>query len=117
MKIRYSFLFVYFIAKANIQRDTQYPDAQQKIARLEADKGPARPEEPEKVFDKPIFTQLLTGPTELWEGQIAHYECRVVPVGDANLRFEWYINGKELKIGASKYSQIHNLSNQTKINL
>jgi titin len=65
---------------------------------LEADK-PNRPEEPEKTFDKPIFTQLLTGPTELWEGQIARYECRVVPVGDSNLRFEWYINGIELQIG------------------
>jgi len=58
-----------------------------------------RPEEPEKTFDKPIFTQLLTGPTELWEGQMARYECRVVPVGDASLRFEWYMNGIELKMG------------------
>lgn len=54
---------------------------------------------PDKIFDKPIFTQLLTGPTELWEGQMARYECRVVPVGDASLRFEWYMNGVELKMG------------------
>lgn len=85
--------------KANIQLDTQHPEAQRRIAQLEADKGVGRPEEPEKVFDKPIFTQLLTGPTELWEGQMARYECRVVPVGDASLRFEWYMNGVELKMG------------------
>lgn len=88
-----------YLGKASIQLDTQHPEAQRKIAQLEADKGPSRPEEPEKVFDKPIFTQLLTGPTELWEGQMARYECRVVPVGDASLRFEWYINGVELKMG------------------
>lgn len=30
---------------------------------------------------------------------MARYECRVVPVGDASLRFEWYMNGVELKMG------------------
>ncbi|XP_014204704.1 titin [Copidosoma floridanum] len=94
------------LSKASIQLDTQHPEAQQKIARLEADRIPMRPEEPEKVFDKPIFTQLLTGPAELWEGQVAHYECRVVPVGDINLRFEWYVNGVELKMG-SRYHVSH----------
>ncbi|KAL6255452.1 hypothetical protein P5V15_013787 [Pogonomyrmex californicus] len=85
--------------KASIQLDTQHPEAQRKIAQLEA-KETGRPEEPEKIFDKPIFTQLLTGPTELWEGQMARYECRVVPVGDASLKFEWYMNGIELKMGS-----------------
>lgn len=57
------------LTKDSIQLGTQHPEAQQKIARLEA-KKPSRSEEPEKVFDKPIFTQLLTGPSELWEGQV-----------------------------------------------
>ena len=94
------------LGKANIQLETQHPEAQRKIAQLEADK-PGRPEKPEKIFDKPIFTQLLTGPTELWEGQMARYECRVVPVGDASLRFEWYINGVELKMGKNLILMIH----------
>lgn len=101
-KTKYIRIYPYFFfsaAKANIQSDTQHPEAQSKIARLEAGKSPARSDEPEKVFDKPIFTQLLTGPSELWEGQIARYECRVVPVGDTSLRFEWYVNGVELQIG------------------
>lgn len=93
-----------FSAKASVQIDTQHPEAQRKIAQLEADRVPIRAEEPEKVFDKPIFTQLLTGPAELWEGQVARYECRVVPVGDTSLRFEWYVNGVELKLG--KYHSI-----------
>jgi hypothetical protein len=65
-----------------------------------------RPEEEERVFEKPIFTQLLTGPSELIEGQLAHFECRVLPVGDSTLRFEWYVNGKELKMG-SRFHATH----------
>ncbi|CAH1976506.1 unnamed protein product [Acanthoscelides obtectus] len=91
--------------KASIQLETQHPEAQRKIAQLEQPHAP-RPEEPEREFEKPIFTQLLTGPTELWEGQHAHYEARVVPVGDPNLRFEWYVNGVELKLG-SRFKVTH----------
>lgn len=70
-----------------------------RIQQLEEGKAPARPDETDQSFDKPIFTQVLTGPSELWEGQQAHFECRVVPVGDPSLRFEWYVNGIELKLG------------------
>lgn len=78
--------------------DTQHEQAMKRIQQLEAHVD-HRPEEPERVFDKPIFTQLLTGPSELWEGQHAHFEARVVPVGDPTMRFEWYVNGVELKLG------------------
>lgn len=70
-----------------------------RIQQLEQPLAPRR-EEPERVFEKPIFTQLLTGPSELWEGQHAHYEARVVPVGDSSMKFEWYVNGVELKLGS-----------------
>lgn len=56
------------------------------------------------MFEKPIFTQLLTGPSELWEGQHAHFEARVVPIGDPNMRLEWYVNGVQLKMGKFVYS-------------
>uniref|UniRef100_T1GD99 Ig-like domain-containing protein n=1 Tax=Megaselia scalaris TaxID=36166 RepID=T1GD99_MEGSC len=69
------------------------------IHQLERPSQP-RQDEPERIFEKPIFTQLLTGPSELWEGQHAHFEARVVPVGDPSLKFEWYINGVELKFGS-----------------
>lgn len=55
-----------------------------------------------QVYDKPVFTNNLTGPEQVMEGQHAHYECRVVPVGDPNMRFEWYCNGVELKMGESE---------------
>lgn len=85
--------------QASIQLDTQHPESVRKLQQLERPLE-ALPSEPDRVFDKPIFTQLLSGPAELWEGQHAHFEARVVPVGDANLRFEWYVNGVELKMGS-----------------
>lgn len=99
--MQFIFLILYFLlitGKASIQLDTQHPEGMKRIQKLEQ-KAPQRAEEPEKAFDKPIFTQLLTGPSELWEGQHAHFECRVVPVGDPTLRLEWFVNGVELKMG------------------
>lgn len=87
-----------FLAKASIQLETQHPEGMRRIQQLEAPHEMTR-EEAERVFEKPIFTQILTGPSELWEGQNAHFEARVVPVGDPTLRFEWYVNGIELKLG------------------
>lgn len=84
---------------ASIQSDTQHPEGMRKIQQLEQPLAP-RQEEPDRIFEKPIFTQILTGPSELWEGQHAHFEARVVPVGDPNMKFEWYVNGVELKLGS-----------------
>lgn len=91
-------IFDLFAAKAAIQMETQHPEGMKKIQQLETPQQ-RKPDQPEREFEKPIFTQVLTGPSELWEGQHAHYEARVVPVGDPSLRFEWYINGVELKMG------------------
>lgn len=87
------------VSEANILMDTQHPDSISRIHQLEKPLAP-RPTEPERLFEKPIFTQLLTGPSELWEGAHAHFEARVVPVGDPSLKFEWFINGVELQMGS-----------------
>nr|XP_036671085.1 titin isoform X4 [Drosophila suzukii] len=87
------------VSEASIQMDTQHPDSISRIHQLEKPVAP-RPSEPERLFEKPIFTQLLTGPSELWEGTHAHFEARVVPVGDPSLKFEWFINGVELQMGS-----------------
>lgn len=91
--------FYLLLAKADIQLESQHPEGLKKIVELERGQEPLKREEAERLFEKPIFTQLLTGPSELIEGQHAHFECRVVPVGDPTLRFEWYVNGVELKMG------------------
>ncbi|XP_050422457.1 titin isoform X5 [Adelges cooleyi] len=91
--------------KDDIQLESQHPEGLKKIVELERSE-PMKREELERVFEKPIFTQLLTGPSELIEGQHAHFECRVVPVGDPTLHFEWYVNGVELKMG-SRFHTTH----------
>jgi titin len=85
--------------KGGILTDTQHPEGMRKIMQLEQPLS-ARPDEAERSFEKPIFTQLLTGPSEIWEGQGAHFEARVVPVGDPSLRYEWFVNGAPLKMGS-----------------
>lgn len=66
--------------KASIQLESQHPESIRRLQQLEQ-LPMTRPDAPERLFEKPIFTQLLTGPAELWEGQHAHFEARVVPVG------------------------------------
>ena len=82
---------------------TSHPDSLQKIKALEG-KAPEQRDEPEKHFERPVFTQPLSGPTEILEAENAHFECRVVPVGDPNLELHWFVNGKELQTGNSKFS-------------
>ena len=44
----------------------------------------------------------LTGPTNLIEGQSAHMEARIEPYPDANMKVEWFHNGKPLAMGKSR---------------
>lgn len=66
-----------------------------------------------QVYEKPVFTATLAGPAQIMEGQSAHYECRVVPVGDPNMRYEWYCNGVELKMGEYKSKSRGEISSLT----
>jgi hypothetical protein len=91
---------VKILSKASIMLESQHPEGMRKIRELEEGKAPQRGPELDNVFEKPVFTTCLTGPAELLEGQNAHFECRVVPVGDPSLHFEWYVNGVELKMGS-----------------
>lgn len=51
------------------------------------------------ISQPPRFTAQLNGPTTLIEGQSAHYECRIEPYPDANMKVEWFHNGKPLQMG------------------
>lgn len=46
---------------------------------------------------KPQFTTQIQSLDNLREGQSAHFECTVVPVGDPNLKIEWFHNGEPLR--------------------
>ena len=46
--------------------------------------------------------EFLSAPSDLTlpENGVAHFECRVVPIGDPSLRIEWFHNGKPLCAGS-----------------
>jgi len=83
----------------SVSTTSHHPESIPKIQQLEA-KPAGRPEEAPATFPKPIITATLTGPAEVWEGQPAHFECRVIPINDPNLTYEWYLNGVELQQGS-----------------
>ena len=81
--------------------DSQHPDGMKKITALETAKSRHKSTvEAGAGFDKPVFTSPLVGSSEVAEGQSAHMECRVVPVGDPDMAFRWSKNGESLKMGS-----------------
>jgi titin len=71
-----------------------------KLQALEGVNKYQRQEEDEiTVTEQPRFTVQLNGPANLVEGHSAHYECRIEPYPDSNLRVEWFHNGKPLSTG------------------
>lgn len=93
-------VYILFTAKASLQLETQHENALQKLRQLEdASKYQRRDEEEVLVTQAPRFTTQLNGPAELYEGQSAHYECRIEPYPDSSLKVEWFHNGKPLQTG------------------
>jgi titin len=87
-------------SKAALDLETQNENALEKIHQLEdSTKYSRREEEDVLVTQPPRFTTKLIGPTNLVEGQSAHYECRIEPYPDPNLKVEWFHNGKPLSTG------------------
>lgn len=50
-----------------------------------------------RTFQRPVFTQPLQNLDNLTEGELAHFECRLIPVGDPRLRVEWFRNEKPIE--------------------
>ena len=53
------------------------------------------------VFDAekrqpPRFVTLIKSVTDLVEMQATKFECQLAPVGDPNMKVEWFFNGKPL---------------------
>ncbi len=91
-------------AKDSLILDSQHPEGMRKITALESSKAKRGAQaESDQQFDKPVFVESLKGTENVAEGQQAHMECRVEPVGDPNLKFTWLKNGEAL----STSSRIH----------
>lgn len=80
--------------------ETQHEGALQKIHQLEDSTRYHRTEEDDSIVRQaPRFVTQLNGPQKLFEGQSAHYECRIEPYPDGNLKVEWFHNGRPLQTG------------------
>lgn len=89
-----------FSAKASLQLESQHESALEKIQQLEDSSRHQRREDVDIAINQaPRFITQLNGPSKLVEGQSAHYECRIEPYPDPNMRVEWYFNGKVLQSG------------------
>lgn len=72
-----------------------------KINYLEgAPRGQPTPAPEDSVLQAPVFTQPMRD-LRVTENQPAHFEARLIPVGDPRLRVEWLRNG--VAIQACKY--------------
>ena len=58
----------------------------------------------EDMYDKsrpkpPKFRTQIQPQTTLKEGDSAHFECRLVPIGDPTMKVEWYKDGMPVQQG------------------
>ena len=89
-----------------IMDETAHPESLRRIREME-DLKPAVPSDEAPPLEPPVFTQQLTGPTDvLKEGQSVHMDCIVQPINDATLRIEWFCGDRPLMFG-SRIRTIH----------
>ena len=91
---------VHVNSKGSLLLDSQHPQGMKKITALESTKPTKEDADTVGPFDKPVFTHPLIGSSEVKQGKNAHLECRVVPVGDSSMKFEWTKNGESLQTGS-----------------
>ncbi|CAN8024063.1 unnamed protein product, partial [Ixodes persulcatus] len=88
------------LSQATVVRETQHPDGLQKIQHLEDSSHYQRSQMEEvSITQAPKFTQPLQGPTTMSENQSCHFETRLEPMGDADMKVEWFHNGRPLATG------------------
>ena len=85
--------------KGSLLLDSQHPEGMKKIAAMES-RVMHQKTELEATYGKPVFTSPLAGSAEVGEGQTAHMEARVVPVGDPQMTYEWTKNGENINLGS-----------------
>lgn len=85
------------VSKEDISFDSSNQAGLEKIQQLEDTSRYSRKAEEEvQILQKPRFLGPLKGTNKILEGQRAHFEARVEPQNDLNLKIEWYHNGKPI---------------------
>ena len=82
------------------QLPSQFKTGSESIQRLEENlwKKDEIVVEDEKANPPRFVTEISD--IDVIEGQAAHFDCRVEPVGDSSMRVEWYLNGRPLVTGS-----------------
>lgn len=80
-------------AKKSIYTETQNQEALQRLRTLEDTSRYQRKTTTEEIVTQaPVFTMPIKD-LRVAENQAAHFEARVIPVGDPKLKVEWLRNG------------------------
>lgn len=88
------------LAKKDLILETQHPEGLERIQYLEDASKYKRQELVDEVVNiKPKFITHPKNQENLKEGSHAHFECKLEPVTDSNLKVEWYKNGRPVTIG------------------
>lgn len=92
--------FPLFSAKKDLILDSQHPSGFEKIQYLEDSSRYKKSEYIDEVVNiKPRFLTKPKSLENMREGQHAHFECKLEPVTDSNLKVEWYKNGRPITVG------------------
>lgn len=95
------------IAKKDLLLETQHPQGLEKIQYLEDASRYQRSEYVDEMVNiKPQFKTRPKSMENMREGQHAHFECKLEPVTDPNLKVEWFKNGRPITVG-HRFRPIH----------
>lgn len=92
--------------RSGVYLDSLQPDSLAKIRELESLQGAQHQTPVTPSAEPPKFITQIQDVTKLVEGQSAHFEARLVPVDDPDLKVEWFYNGKKLPHG-HRYRTFH----------
>ena len=83
---------MYFVARKSIYLESQHEEALGRLHQLEMPRY-QQPYVPDDIITQPpVFTQPIKD-IHVAENQAAHFEARLIPVGDDKLKVEWLRNG------------------------
>ena len=91
-------------SNATIIKDTLHESAMQQISYLESQKSMQTQEEG-FTTQEPVFTAKMRD-IQVVEGAPAHFEAKLIPIGDPKLKVEWLMNGKLIE-ASNRMSTLH----------
>lgn len=101
--------FIKVVGQRGVSYEWQLPEQVQREKITELEESLHRvyepPEAPDKIYDKPVFVEILDDQGEVSEGDAGHFQCKLEPVGDPTLRIEWLHNGKRIPYSSRIHTQ------------